>query len=241
VQQAAGRLRPGSPVKFHISSRTDSGVHALANAAHLDLPRAPGRAELTGPQLARGLNHHLGPEPIRILSAQRVPSTFHARFSAQSRTYLYRLLLGCAHPAQVPVFERDLCWAPPGGPLDIPAMRAAAELLLGTHDFSTFRSPRSDGAQSPVRTLQQLQLQPGPGLLGQHCQHGGLEFWEVKVKSKAFLYRQVRRMVGALVAVGRGRLSPRQVRELLELRDPRALPPSATAPPAGLFLAAVEY
>ncbi|XP_074414407.1 tRNA pseudouridine synthase-like 1 isoform X1 [Zonotrichia albicollis] len=242
LEKAAEQLKPSAPIKFHISSRTDSGVHALANAAHLDIQRAPGRAPFTGPQLLHGLNHFLKPEPIRILSAQRVSSTFHARFCALSRTYIYRLLLGCAHRSQIPVFEQDLCWAPPGGPLDVPAMRAAAQLLLGTHDFSTFRSPHPEAAaQSPVRTLQLLQLQPGHGLLGQHHLHRGLEFWEVKVKSKSFLYRQVRRMVGALVAVGQGRMAPGQLQQLLELRDPRALPPHATAPPEGLFLHSVEY
>ncbi|XP_041275779.1 tRNA pseudouridine synthase-like 1 [Onychostruthus taczanowskii] len=175
-----------------------------------------------------------------ILSAQRVPSTFHARFCALSRTYIYRLLLGCAHHSQIPVFEQDLCWAPPGGPLDIAAMREAAQFLLGTHDFSTFCSPHAD-SQSPVRTLRLLQLQPGRALLGQHGLHRGLEFWEVKVKSKSFLYRQVRRMVGALVAVGQGRLAPGQLQELLQLRDPRALPPHAVAPASGLFLHSVEY
>ncbi|KAL9825195.1 tRNA pseudouridine synthase-like 1 isoform 2-T2 [Geothlypis trichas] len=240
--EAVAQLRPSAPVKFHISSRTDRGVHALANAAHLDIQRAPGRPPFTGAQLLQGLNHHLRPEPIRILSAQRVSSTFHARFCALSRTYVYRLLLGCAHRSQIPVFEQDLCWAPPGGPLDIAAMRAAGQLLLGTHDFSTFRSPRAGAAApSPVRTLQLLQLRPGRGLLGQQRLHRGLEFWEVKVKSKSFLYRQVRRMVGALVAVGQGRMAPGQLRELLELRDPRALPPHATAPPQGLFLHSVEY
>uniref|UniRef100_A0A8C9NWT9 tRNA pseudouridine synthase n=2 Tax=Serinus canaria TaxID=9135 RepID=A0A8C9NWT9_SERCA len=138
LEKAAEQLKPAAPIKFHISSRTDSGVHALANAAHLDIQRGPGRAPFTGPQLVQGLNHHLRPQPICILSAQRVSSTFHARFCALSRTYIYRLLLGCAHRSQIPVFERDLCWAPPGGPLDIPAMREAAQFLLGTHDFSTF-------------------------------------------------------------------------------------------------------
>ncbi|XP_050838405.1 tRNA pseudouridine synthase-like 1 isoform X4 [Serinus canaria] len=256
LEKAAEQLKPAAPIKFHISSRTDSGVHALANAAHLDIQRGPGRAPFTGPQLVQGLNHHLRPQPICILSAQRVSSTFHARFCALSRTYIYRLLLGCAHRSQIPVFERDLCWAPPGGPgsmpralsqalcgsspLDIPAMREAAQFLLGTHDFSTFSSPQAE-AQSPVRTLQQLQLQPSPSLLGQHHLHRGLEFWEVRVKSKSFLYRQVRRMVGALVAVGQARLSPAGLQELLALRDPRALPPSATAPPGGLFLHSVHY
>ncbi|XP_062363488.1 tRNA pseudouridine synthase-like 1 [Cinclus cinclus] len=242
LEKAAEKLRPSSPIKFHISSRTDAGVHALANAAHLDVLRAPGKAPFTGHQLAQGLNHHLKPEPISILSAQRVSSTFHARFSALSRTYIYRLLLGCAHRSQIPVFERDLCWALPGGPLDVPAMREAAQFLLGTHDFSTFRSRRGDGAaQNPLRTLLQLQVQPAPAFLAQHYLHRELQLWEVQVQSRAFLYGQVRRMVGALVAVGRGRLSPGHVRELLELKDSRAFPPSAMAPASGLFLKSVEY
>ncbi|NXH49274.1 PUSL1 protein, partial [Dicaeum eximium] len=235
LEKAAEQLRPSSPIKFHISSRTDAGVHALANAAHLDIHRPPGKAPFTAHQLVQGLNYHLRPEPIRILSAQRVSSTFHARFCALSRTYIYRLLLGCAHHSQIPVFERDLCWAPAGGPLDIPAMREAGKFLLGTHDFSTFRSLHSE-FQSPVRTLLQLEFQRAPGFLAHHYQHRGLEFWEVKVKGRAFLYRQVRRMVGALVAVGQGKLAPEHIQELLELKDSRAFPPHAMAPASGLFL-----
>ncbi|NWV02688.1 PUSL1 protein, partial [Ptilonorhynchus violaceus] len=242
LEEAAGKLKPSVPIKFHISSRTDAGVHALANAAHLDIHRAPGKAPFTGKQLVQGLNRHLRPQPIRILSAQRVPSTFHARFCALSRTYIYRLLLGCAHHSQIPVFERDLCWAPAGGPLDVPAMREAAQFLLGTHDFSTFRSLNSDAPfQSPVRTLLHVQIQPSSGLLSHHYEHSGLEFWEVQFKARAFLYRQVRRMVGALVAVGQGKLAPAHIQELLEARDARALPPYAMAPPSGLFLKSVEY
>ncbi|NWI44001.1 PUSL1 protein, partial [Picathartes gymnocephalus] len=243
LEKAAEQLRPSAPIKFHISSRTDTGVHALANAAHLDIQRAPGKAAFSGKQLVQGLNHHLRPEPICILSAQRVPSTFHARFCALSRTYIYRLLLGCAHHSQIPVFERDLCWAPAGGTLDIPAMREAAKFLLGKHDFSTFRSLNSESPfQSPVRTLLQLEIQPAPGFLSHHhYQHRGLEFWEVKVKSRSFLYRQVRRMVGALVAVGQGKLCPQHIQELLQLKDARAFPAHAMAPPSGLFLASVEY
>ncbi|XP_063273125.1 tRNA pseudouridine synthase-like 1 isoform X2 [Prinia subflava] len=222
LEEAAQKLKPSAPIKFHISSRTDTGVHALANAAHLDIQRAPGKAPFTAHQLVHSLNHHLKPEPIR--------------------TYLYRLLLGCAHRSQIPVFERDLCWAPAGGPLNIPAMREAAKFLLGTHDFSTFRSLSPEScSQNPVRTLLQVEIQPGPGLLSHHCQHRELEFWEVKVKGRAFLYKQVRRMVGALVAVGQGKFSPQHIQELLELKDSRAFPAHAMAPPSGLFLKSVEY
>ncbi|NXI45408.1 PUSL1 protein, partial [Galbula dea] len=242
LEKAAQKLKPTAPIKFHISSRTDAGVHALCNAAHLDIQRAPGKPAFNEKQLIYALNHHLKPEPICILSAHRVSSSFHARFSALSRTYVYRLLVGCSHHTEVPVFERDLCWAPVGGYLNIPAMQEAAQFLLGTHDFSTFRSHNSDTPfQSPVRTILQLDIQPSSGLLSHHYEHRGLEFWEVKFRSRSFLYRQVRRMVGTLVAVGQGKLRPHHLKELLEMKDARALPPYAMAPPSGLFLQAVEY
>ncbi|XP_027764864.1 tRNA pseudouridine synthase-like 1 [Empidonax traillii] len=242
LEKAAQNLKASVPIKFHISSRTDAGVHALCNAAHLDIQRGPGKPHFSEEQLLLSLNYHLRPEPIRILSAHRVPSSFHARFSALSRTYIYRLLLGCSHHSQVPVFERDLCWAPAGGPLNVPAMQEAAQFLLGTHDFSTFRSLNDDAQlKSPVRTILQVDIQPSPGFLSHHYEHRPLEFWEVKFRSRSFLYRQVRRMVGALVAVGQGRLAPHHVKELLEAKDALAFPPNAMAPPSGLFLKSVEY
>ncbi|XP_055656875.1 tRNA pseudouridine synthase-like 1 isoform X2 [Falco biarmicus] len=184
LEKAAENLKPVVPIKFHISSRTDTGVHALCNSAHLDIQKAPGKPAFKEKQLIYSLNCHLRPEPIRILNAYQVANTFHARFCALSRTYVYRLLLGCAHHSEIPVFERDLCWAPAGG---------------------------------------------------------GLEFWELTFRSRAFLYRQVRRMVGALVAVGQGKLTPRHIKELLEIKDSRAFPSNAMAPPSGLFLKSVEY
>ncbi|XP_042650098.1 tRNA pseudouridine synthase-like 1 isoform X7 [Tyto alba] len=118
LEKAAQNLKPVVPIKFHISSRTDAGVHALCNSAHLDIQRAPGKPDFDEKQLIRGLNRYLNPEPIRILNAYRVSDSFHARFSALSRTYVYRLLMGCAHYSEIPVFERDLCWAPAGGGLE---------------------------------------------------------------------------------------------------------------------------
>ncbi|NXM32831.1 PUSL1 protein, partial [Oxyruncus cristatus] len=242
LERAAENLKASVPIRFHISSRTDTGVHALCNAAHLDIQRGPGKAPFSEEQLLLSLNYHLRPEPIRILSAHRVPSSFHARFSALSRTYIYRLLLGCSHHSQVPVFEQDLCWAPVGGPLNVPAMQEAAQFLLGTHDFSTFRSlSAGTESKSPVRTILQADIQPSSGFLAHHYKHRPLEFWEVKFRGRSFLYRQVRRMVGALVAVGQGRLAPHHVKELLEVKDALAFPPNAMAPPSGLFLKTVEY
>ncbi|KAM4646806.1 tRNA pseudouridine synthase-like 1 isoform 2-T2 [Amazona ochrocephala] len=192
LEKAVQNLKPVTPVKFHISSRTDTGVHALCNSAHLDIQRAPGKPAFEEKQLVHGLNRHLKPEPI--------------------------------------------CY------LNVPAMQEAAQFLVGTHDFSTFRSLSSETPfQSPVRTVLQVDIQPSSGFLSHHYEHRGLEFWELKFRSRSFLYRQVRRMVGALVAVGQGKLTPHRIKELLELKDSRAFPPNAMAPPSGLFLKSVEY
>ncbi|XP_067423360.1 tRNA pseudouridine synthase-like 1 isoform X4 [Emydura macquarii macquarii] len=184
LERAAQKLRPVTPIKFYISSRTDAGVHALCNSAHVNIQRAAGKLPFPESIIVSALNHHLKPEPIRILSAYRVSENFHARFSALSRTYVYRLVTGCSHHSQIPVFERDLCWAPRGD---------------------------------------------------------GLRFWELEFKSRSFLYKQVRRMAGALVAVGQGKLAPSHIKELLECRDPLAYPLNTIAPAAGLFLKSVEY
>ncbi|XP_051493138.1 tRNA pseudouridine synthase-like 1 isoform X3 [Apus apus] len=192
LEKAAQNLKPLVPIKFCISSRTDSGVHALCNSAHFDIQRAPGKPAFNEKQLIHCLNYHLRTEPIRSL--------------------------------------------------DVPAMQDAAQFLLGTHDFSTFRSLNSKTAfQPPVRTMLQADIQPSPGFLSHHYENRKLEFWELKFRSRSFLYRQVRRMTGALVAVGQGKLTPHHIKELLEIKDSRAFPSYAMAPPSGLFLKSVEY
>uniref|UniRef100_A0A669R145 tRNA pseudouridine synthase n=1 Tax=Phasianus colchicus TaxID=9054 RepID=A0A669R145_PHACC len=121
-------------------------------------------------------------------------------------------------------------------------MQDAAQFLLGTHDFSTFCSLNSETPfRSPVKTILQADIQPSSGFLSHHYEYRGLQFWELKFKSRSFLYRQVRRMVGALVAVGQGKLAPHHIKELLEMKDARALPSFAMAPSSGLFLKSVEY
>ncbi|XP_067873400.1 tRNA pseudouridine synthase-like 1 isoform X2 [Heterodontus francisci] len=184
LEDAVQKLRPVNEVNISISSRTDSGVHALCNSAHLDIQRKEGKPPFTGNLLVDALNFHLKPEPISVLKAVRVADNFHARFGALSRTYVYRLVTGCCHRSQLPVFERHLCW--------------------------------------PVT-------------------NGHLEFWELTFRSRSFLYKQVRRMTGALVAVGQGKLLPQHIADLLEIRDSRAYPQNIIAPPDGLFLKNVEY
>ncbi|XP_021790529.1 tRNA pseudouridine synthase-like 1 isoform X3 [Papio anubis] len=160
LEEAAERLNSVVPVRFTISSRTDAGVHALSNAAHLDVQRRSGRPPFPPEVLAEALNTHLRHPAIRVLRAFRVPSDFHARHAATSRTYLYRLVTGCHRPAELPVFERNLCWTLQADCLDVAAMQEAAQHLLGTHDFSAFQSAGSP-VPSPVRTLHRVSVSPG--------------------------------------------------------------------------------
>ncbi|XP_069466203.1 tRNA pseudouridine synthase-like 1 [Ambystoma mexicanum] len=242
LELAAQKLKPEVPIRFFISSRTDSGVHALCNSAHIDIQRTNGKPPFSENILANALNYHLKPEPISVLKVYRVPPDFHARYRAVARTYMYRLVTGCPDGSHLPVFERNLCWPLQSVNLDVAAMQEAAQVLLGTHDFSTFRSPSSDAvSSSPVKTLDQVEVAPACGRLMPHQMQRKLQFWEVTFKSRSFLYKQVRRMTGILVSVGQGRLTPSQVKELLEIRDTAAFPGNAMAPPDGLFLKNVEY
>ncbi|XP_052571650.1 glycolipid transfer protein domain-containing protein 2 isoform X2 [Peromyscus californicus insignis] len=161
LEEAAKRLNSVEPVRFTISSRTDAGVHALSNAAHLDIHRRSGLSPYSPEVVAQALNTHLKHRAIRVLKAFRVPNNFHARHAATSRTYLYRLATGCPWPDQLPVFEQNVCWALQTTCLDVAAMQEAAQHLLGTHDFSAFQSAGSP-ATNTVRTLQRVSVSSGP-------------------------------------------------------------------------------
>ncbi|XP_058408598.1 tRNA pseudouridine synthase-like 1 isoform X2 [Diceros bicornis minor] len=240
-QEAAERLNSVVPVKFTISSRTDAGVHALSNAAHLDVQRRSGQPPFSPEVLAKALNTHLKHPAIRVLQAFRVPSNFHARYAATSRTYLYRLATGCPWPDQLSVFEQNRCWALRADCLDVAAMQEAAQHLLGTHDFSAFQSAGSP-ATSSVRTLRRASVSPelsSPFVLPQESRR--LRFWNLEFESQSFLYRQVRRMTAVLVAVGLGALTPAQVKMILESRDPLGRHQTRVAPAHGLFLKSVLY
>ncbi|XP_054994142.1 tRNA pseudouridine synthase-like 1 isoform X2 [Sorex araneus] len=240
LEEAAERLNSVVPVKFTISSRTDAGVHALSNAAHLDVQRRPGRPPFTPEVLTQALNTHLRHPAIRVLQAFRVPGDFHARYAATSRTYLYRLVTGCRQWGQLPVFERNRCWALRAD-LDVAAMQEAAQHLVGTHDFSAFQSAGSP-SPSAVRTLRLARVTPAPAspfLLPQESRR--LRFWSMEFESQSFLYRQVRRMTAVLVAVGLGALTPAQVKAILESRDPLGKQQTRVAPAHGLFLKSVLY
>ncbi|XP_023555360.1 tRNA pseudouridine synthase-like 1 isoform X2 [Octodon degus] len=241
LEEAAKRLNSVEPVKFTLSSRTDAGVHALSNAAHLDVQRRQNKPPFPPEILVKALNTHLRHPGIRVLQAFRVPSDFHARYAATSRTYMYRLVTGCACHHHLPVFERNLCWALPADRLDVAAMQDAAQHLLGTHDFRSFQSAGSP-APCSIRTLRHISVSPGlasPFVLSQESRK--LQFWTLEFESQSFLYRQVRRMTAVLVAVGLGALKPAHVKEILDSRDPLGKHQARVAPAQGLFLKSVIY
>ena len=206
----------GRPVTLYGAGRTDAGVHALGQVAHADLPRAD-----SGITVRNALNFYLDDGPVTILAAEQVDDGFHARFDAIRRTYRYRILDRRAPPA----LDRFRVWHV-RGVLDVAAMNAAAALLVGTHDFSAFRSAHCQSA-SPVKTLEGLEV----------ARHGSEVV--VTAQARSFLHSQVRILVGTLERVGAGRWDLERVRRALEIRTRSAGGP--TAPPEGLYLVSVDY
>jgi tRNA pseudouridine38-40 synthase len=206
----------GEAVRVYGAGRTDAGVHALAQVAHLDLPRETEPDEIRG-----ALNHHVRPHAVSVLAVELAPATFNARTSARARHYRYRILNRRAPPA----LERDRVWHV-GPPLDVEAMRQGASHLLGAHDFTTFRDALCQ-AKSPIKTIDALDV----ARIGEEVM--------VEARARSFLHHQVRNMVGTLKLVGLGKWSPLHVKRALEARDRRAGGP--TAPAQGLCLVAVLY
>jgi tRNA pseudouridine38-40 synthase len=206
----------GERVRIRGAGRTDTGVHALGQVAHADLGKV-WRTDV----LRDGLNAHLRPLPVAILTAEFVPDTFDARFSAVRRHYLYRIVNRRA-PLTV---ERGHVWLVKRK-LDAGAMQAAAQLLLGCHDFSTFRASQCQ-AKSPVRTLERLDV----------ARKG--EEIHILASARSFLHNQVRSIVGSLEHVGSGKWRIEDMREALDARDRRRC--GMVAPPEGLYLAGVDY
>jgi tRNA pseudouridine38-40 synthase len=206
----------GEKVSVQGAGRTDAGVHALGQVGHVDLAK-----DWDEDTVRDALNAHLRPHPIAILKAERVDGSFDARFSAVRRHYLYHIVNRRADLA----LERGRAWRI-AQPLDLPAMQAAAQRLVGRHDFTTFRNVECQ-AKSPVKTLDQLDV------------HRAADDIQVVTSARSFLHTQVRSMVGALALVGEGRWSVDDVSIALAKRDRAACAP--VAPPDGLYLAGVDY
>lgn len=206
----------GQTVTPRGAGRTDAGVHALGQVAHFDLART------WPPDTVRAaVNFHLKPEPVAILDCALVPDDFDARFSAIARHYRYRILCRRAHP----VLDRDRVWWVPRR-LDPAAMGEAARVLIGRHDFTTFRAA-SCQSRSPVKTLDRLAVTAA-----------GEEI-AIEASARSFLHNQVRSMVGSLKLVGEGKWSVADLATALAARDRAACAP--VAPARGLYLVKVDY
>ena len=198
------------------AGRTDAGVHALGQTAHMDLVK-----DWQPDKIRDALNAQLRPDPISVLACERAREDFDARFSAVARHYLYRIIDRRAPLA----LERMRAWGV-FRPLDAEAMHQAAQALIGNHDFTTFRSTECQ-AKSPTKTLDRLDV----------SRHG--EIIRVETSARSFLHNQVRSMVGSLKLVGEGRWRADELRAALEGRDRGAC--GAVAPPQGLYLVKVDY
>jgi len=206
----------GARLRVQAAGRTDAGVHALGQVVHLDLEN-----EMRTDRLRDALNALMRPHPVSIVEAEEVPETFEARFSAIRRHYLYRIV-----NRRAPLtLDRGQAWLV-NKPLDADAMHEAAQVLVGTHDFTTFRSTMCQ-AKSPVKTLEELSV----------SRYG--EDIEIIARSRSFLHNQVRSLVGSLKLVGEGKWTRRDLEKALKAKDRAACGP--VSPPDGLYLLKVDY
>jgi len=216
VLSAAIEALSGEKTQVQGAGRTDAGVHARGQVAHVDLTR-----DWDTDTVRDALNAHLRPHPVAILAAERAADNFNARTSAIKRHYLYRIVNRRADLT----LDAGHAWRVPR-PLDAAAMQAAAQRLIGKHDFTTFRSTECQ-AKTPVKTLDRLDVE----------RHGD----EVNVwaSARSFLHSQVRSMLGSLELVGEGKWSADDLSKVLAARDRTACGP--VAPPDGLYLMRVDY
>ena len=219
VQQAiedAIHAVTGESTIVHAAGRTDAGVHGLAMRAHADIAK-----DLAPFRLMGAINARLRPHPVAILACDPVADDWHARFSCLGRAYVYRI----ANRRAPLTFERGLTWQVIQ-PLDADAMHGAAQLLVGLHDFTTFRSAHCQ-SQSPVKTLDRLDVERTGDRIA------------IYAAARSFLHHQVRSMVGCLAMVGMGRWTADDLRAALEARNRAAL--GLNAPSDGLYFLRADY
>lgn len=213
----------GETVTLHVAGRTDSGVHATGQVAHVDLERPS-----TEKEVRDAINAHLRPLPISIVKAEPVSQEFHARFKALHRVYCYKILMNRWAP---PALAARHVWHV-GWDLDVGAMHKAAQHLIGKHDFSSFRAAACQ-AESPIRTMKRLDIIETKHNLdfGRH-----IEIW---AEAKSFLHHQIRNIAGTLKLVGEGKWTPEDVKTALEAKDRTKGGPMA--PSSGLYFVRIDY
>ena len=215
VETALHRIT-GEHATLHSAGRTDAGVHALGMRSHVDLEK-----DITAFRLMGALNAHLRPDPIAVTACEIVPDDWHARFSCTGRRYLYRIVNRRAPLA----LQRDRAWQV-ATPLDADAMHHAAQVLVGRHDFTTFRSIHCQAAD-PIKTLDRLDVER----VGEDV--------HIHAAARSFLHHQVRSMVGCLKLVGTGTWDSARLAAALAARDRGAL--GLNAPPQGLYFVEAVY
>jgi tRNA pseudouridine38-40 synthase len=215
LEEAVLRIT-GETAPVQGAGRTDAGVHAFGQVAHVDIEKP-----IAADKLRDALNYHLKPAPIAVIASEAAAPDFHARFSATGRAYLYRIVNRRA-PLTV---DRGRAWLV-NVALDAAAMHDAAQVLQGHHDFTTFRASLCQ-APSPVRTLERFSV------------HRAGEEIQIIAEARSFLHHQVRNMVGTLKLVGEGKWSKADLQAALDARDRAEGGP--TAPPDGLYLSRVRY
>ena len=216
VLEAAAAAIEERPVEVIGAGRTDAGVHALAQVAHLQLSK-----DMRADKVRDALNAHMRPNPVAVLRSELADDSFHARFDATNRSYLYRI----ANRRPDLALERGRAWRL-ATHLDAEAMHEAAQALVGRHDFTTFRDSKCQ-AETPVKTLTAISVTR----LGEEI--------VLRCSARSFLHRQVRSMAGSLVEVGRGREHPGWIADILKSKDRTLCGP--VAPPEGLYLESVSY
>lgn len=222
--QEAIQAFSGQSVTLYVAGRTDAGVHALGQVAHVNLESF--NREMDEVEIAKAINAHLRSEPVAVLKVEKVSDDFHARFSATNKLYRYYISNRLASPTlragKTWYFKR---------PLDVDKMHEAAQLLLGHHDFTTFRDSQCQ-AKSPVKTLYRLDVWAVPEPTG------GQEII-IETESQSFLHHQVRNMVGTLTLVGEGKWDNNDIVNALEAKD--RTKGGQTAPSDGLYLVRIDY
>ena len=215
IEKAISCFSKTTPHLF-VAGRTDAGVHAEGQVAHVDLDQA-----LDARTIHRATNHFLKELPIAILKVEEVDGGFHARFSAVKRSYRYDVMNRSSKLS----LSRDRAWHVPHK-LDLSAMEEAAHYFIGHHDFTSFRTVHCQ-AKSPVRSLSRFDIRKEGPLLSFY------------VEAPSFLHHQVRNMVGTLIGVGKGRFMPGDIKLMLKAKDRAVAGP--TAPPEGLYFVSVTY
>ena len=214
----------GQEITLNCAGRTDAGVHARGQIAHMDLDGL--KKPMQPFEIVKAINAHLRPQPIAVLGAEIAADDFNARFAAKNKLYVYRII----NRQPFLTFDQDLAWHIKR-PLDTNAMQQAAQHLLGQHDFSSFRDAECQ-AKNPIRTLDRIDVQSF------ETAQGNKEIF-IEVEAMSFLHHMVRNITGTLAQIGEGKRKPEDIIDILKAKNRSAAGP--TAPADGLYLVRIDY